>query len=146
MFDDPNVVLHCEKIDKIYPGTKALDQVSFDLLKGKVNVLIGENGAGKSSLMKMIAGIEQPSAGKMHMDGQEVYFKDTNAARAKGIGIIHQELSLFPNMTVYQNIFMGHEKKKGFFLVTRPIQRVRKKSCSVWNMKFHRKPWSEIFV
>ena len=58
MFDDPNVVLHCEKIDKIYPGTKALDQVSFDLLKGKVNVLIGENGAGKSTLMKMIAGIE----------------------------------------------------------------------------------------
>ena len=55
MFDDPNVVLHCEKIDKIYPGTKALDQVSFDLLKGKVNVLIGENGAGKSTLMKMIS-------------------------------------------------------------------------------------------
>ena len=105
MYDDPNVVLHCEKIDKIYPGTKALDQVSFDLLKGKVNVLIGENGAGKSTLMKMIAGIEQPSAGKMYMDGEEVFFKDTNAARAKGIGIIHQELSLFPNLTVYQNIF-----------------------------------------
>ncbi len=116
MFDDPNVVLHCEKIDKIYPGTKALDGVSFDLLKGKVNVLIGENGAGKSTLMKMIAGIEQPSAGKMYMDGQEVYFKDTNAARAKGIGIIHQELSLFPNMTVYQNIFVGHEHKNGPFL------------------------------
>ena len=66
--------------------------------------------------MKMIAGIEQPSAGKMYMDGQEVFFKDTNAARAKGIGIIHQELSLFPNMTVYQNIFIGHEHKKGVFL------------------------------
>ncbi|MCC8065959.1 MAG: sugar ABC transporter ATP-binding protein [Clostridiales bacterium] len=116
MFDNSDVVLHCEKIDKIYPGTKALDGVSFDLLKKKVNVLIGENGAGKSTLMKMIAGIEQPSAGKMYMDGEEVYFKDTNAARAKGIGIIHQELSLFPNMTVYQNIFMGHEKKKGIFL------------------------------
>ena len=116
MFDDPNVVLHCEKIDKIYPGTKALDQVSFDLLKGKVNVLIGENGAGKSTLMKMIAGIEQPSAGKMYMDGQEVVFKDTNAARARGIGIIHQELSLFQNLTVYQNIFMCHERKKGPFL------------------------------
>lgn len=116
MFDDPNVVLHCEKIDKIYPGTKALDGVSFDLLKGQVNVLIGENGAGKSTLMKMIAGIEQPSAGKMYMDGQEVYFKDTNAARAKGIGIIHQELSLFSNMTVYQNIFIGHEEKTGLFL------------------------------
>lgn len=94
----------------------------------------------------MIAGIEQPSAGKMYMDGQEVYFKDTNAARAKGIGIIHQELSLFPNMTVYQNIFMGQRKRKAFSWMTRPIQRVRKKSCSVWNMKFHRKPWSEIFV
>ena len=116
MFDDPNVVLHCEKIDKIYPGTKALDGVSFDLLKGKVNVLIGENGAGKSTLMKMIAGIEQPSAGKMYMGGEEVYFKDTNAARAKGIGIIHQELSLFPNLTVYQNIFMCHEQKNGLFL------------------------------
>ena len=116
MFDDPNVVLHCEKIDKIYPGTKALDQVSFDLLKGKVNVLIGENGAGKSTLMKMIAGIEQPSAGKMYMDGQEVVFKDTNAARARGIGIIHQELSLFQNLTVYKNIFMCHERQKGPFL------------------------------
>ncbi len=116
MFDDPNVVLHCEKIDKIYPGTKALDQVSFDLLKGKVNVLIGENGAGKSTLMKMIAGIEQPTSGKMYMDGKEVSFKDTNAARAKGIGIIHQELSLFQNLTVAQNIFMCHEKKKGLFL------------------------------
>ena len=112
MFDDPNVVLHCEKIDKIYPGTKALDSVSFDLLKGKINVLIGENGAGKSTLMKMIAGIEQPSAGKMYMDGEEVSFKDTTAARAKGIAIIHQELSLFPNLTVYQNIYMCHEKKK----------------------------------
>lgn len=116
MFDKPDVVLHCEKIDKIYPGTKALDGVSFDLLKGKVNVLIGENGAGKSTLMKMIAGIEQPSNGKMYMGGEEVYFKDTTAAREKGIGIIHQELSLFPNLTVYQNIFMNHEKKKGLFL------------------------------
>ena len=116
MFDDPNVVLHCEKIDKIYPGTKALDGVSFDLLRAKVNVLIGENGAGKSTLMKMTAGIEQPSAGKMYMGDEEVFFKDTNAARAKGIGIIHQELSLFPNLTVYQNIFMCHEKKNGLFL------------------------------
>ena len=116
MFDDPNVVLHCEKIDKVYPGTKALDQVSFDLLRGTVNVLIGENGAGKSTLMKMIAGIEQPSAGKMYMDGEEVCFKDTIDARARGIGIIHQELSLFPNLSVYQNIYMCHERTKGPFL------------------------------
>ena len=62
----------------------------------------------------MIAGIEQPSSGKMYMDGKEVYFKDTNAARAKGIGIIHQELSLFPNMTVYQNILWDMRKEGDF--------------------------------
>ncbi len=108
-----DVFLHAEKISKIYPGTKALDEVSFDLLKGKVNVLIGENGAGKSTLMKMIAGIEQPSEGKMYIGDQEVYFKDTTEARKYGIGIIHQELSLFPNLNVYQNIYMNREKTKG---------------------------------
>ena len=108
-----NEFLHAEKISKIYPGTKALDQVSFDLLKGKVNVLIGENGAGKSTLMKMIAGIEHPDEGKMYIGDQEVFFKNTTDARKHGIGIIHQELSLFPNMNVYQNIYMNKEKTKG---------------------------------
>ncbi len=108
-----DVFLHAEKISKIYPGTKALDEVSFDLLKGKVNVLIGENGAGKSTLMKMIAGIEQPNEGKMYIGNREVYFKNTTEARKHGIGIIHQELSLFPNLNVYQNIYMNKEKTKG---------------------------------
>lgn len=107
------VFLHAEKISKIYPGTKALDEVSFDLLQGKVNVLIGENGAGKSTLMKMIAGIEQPNEGKMYIGDKEVFFKNTTEARKHGIGIIHQELSLFPNMNVYQNIYMNKEKTKG---------------------------------
>ena len=62
-----HVFLHADHISKIYPGTKALDDVSFDLLKGKVNVLIGENGAGKSTLMKMIAGIEHPSEGTLYI-------------------------------------------------------------------------------
>ena len=109
---DVPVVLHAEKVDKIYPGTKALDGVSFDVYKGKVNVLIGENGAGKSTLMKLIAGIEQPSAGEMTMGGESVRFPNVSAARAHGIGIIHQELSLFPNLSVYQNIFMAREITK----------------------------------
>ncbi|MFA9377790.1 MAG: sugar ABC transporter ATP-binding protein [Lachnotalea sp.] len=113
---DKNVVLHAEAVDKIYPGTKALDNVSYDVERGKVNVLIGENGAGKSTLMKIIAGIEQPSAGKLYMDDQEVVFKNSTEAREHGIGIIHQELSLFPNLNVYQNIFMGRECTKGFKL------------------------------
>lgn len=107
------VLLHAEGVSKIYPGTKALDNVNFDLLTGKVNVLIGENGAGKSTLMKMIAGIEQPSEGKLYMEDEEVHFKDTTEARKHGIGIIHQELNLFPNLPVYENIFMAREKRKG---------------------------------
>ena len=111
-----HVFLHADHISKIYPGTKALDDVSFDLLKGKVNVLIGENGAGKSTLMKMIAGIEHPSEGKMYIGDQEVSFKDTTEARKHGIGIIHQELSLVPYMTVAENIYLGRmpSKKSGF--------------------------------
>lgn len=107
------VCLHAEGISKIYPGTKALDNVDFDLLSGKVNVLIGENGAGKSTLMKIIAGIEQPSEGQLYMGDEEVQFKNTSEARKHGIGIIHQELNLFGNLPVYQNIFMAKEKKKG---------------------------------
>ncbi len=108
----PEVCLHAEKVTKIYPGTKALDTVSFDVFKGKVNVLIGENGAGKSTLMKIIAGIEQPSSGHMYMGTEEVSFANVTEARQHGIGIIHQELSLFPNLNVYQNIFMGKEHTK----------------------------------
>ena len=104
-----DTILSAKNITKEYPGTRALDNVSFDIEKGKVNVLIGENGAGKSTLMKIIAGIETPTAGSIILDGKEVRFKDTTDARSHGIAIIHQELSLFPNLNVYQNIFMNNE-------------------------------------
>lgn len=110
------IYLHAEKIDKIYPGTKALDQVSFDIKRGKVNVLIGENGAGKSTLMRIIAGIEKQSAGKLYLQGREVEFNSTVDARREGIAIIHQELCLFPNMTVFQNLFMASERTHGGIL------------------------------
>ena len=112
---EDEICLRAEDICKIYPGTVALDHVSFAVKKGKVNVLIGENGAGKSTLMNIIAGIEQPTSGKLFMGDEEVSFKDTTDARRHGIGIIHQELSLFPNLNVYQNIFMAREKTKGHF-------------------------------
>lgn len=112
MAGNEEIYLHAEKIDKIYPGTKALDQVSFDIKRGKVNVLIGENGAGKSTLMRIIAGIEKPSAGKLYLQGKEVNFNSTVDARAEGIAIIHQELCLFPNLTVFQNLFMSSERTR----------------------------------
>ncbi|MDD7114970.1 MAG: sugar ABC transporter ATP-binding protein [Lachnospiraceae bacterium] len=113
MAENKDIVMKCRHMEKVYPGTKALDDVDFNVYRGKVNVLIGENGAGKSTLMKQIAGIEQPSSGTMYLEDEEVSFKNTTEARAKGIGIIHQELSLFPNLNVYQNIFMNNESKKG---------------------------------
>ncbi len=114
---DLEVCLRAEHITKIYPGTVALDDVSFSVYKGKVNVLVGENGAGKSTLMKVIAGIVQNDKGRLLLnndDGttEELSISNTNDAKAKGIGIINQELSLFPNLNVYQNIYMTKEIKK----------------------------------
>ena len=106
------VCLTAKNISKQYPGTLALDAVDFEVQSGKVNVLVGENGAGKSTLMKIIAGIEQPSRGELYLGEQELHLKSTADAAAHGIGIVHQELNLLPNMTIYQNIFMAKESKK----------------------------------
>jgi erythritol transport system ATP-binding protein len=114
---EDEICLTAENITKIYPGTIALDKVDFNIYRGKVNALIGENGAGKSTLMKILAGVEQPSEGTIHLHGKEICLYNTRDAASKGIGIIHQELNLFPNLTVAQNIFMTHESVKyGFHL------------------------------
>ncbi len=94
---------------KVYPGTRALKGVDFDLRMGAVNVLVGENGAGKSTLMKAIAGVETLTEGIITMDGQAVSFRSKGDAVAKGIGIVFQELNLFPNLTVAENIFIARE-------------------------------------
>ena len=98
---------------KVYPGTRALKSVDFDLRMGAVNVLVGENGAGKSTMMKVIAGVEQLTEGQILMGGREVQFRGTEEARRHGIGIVFQELNLFPNMTVAENIFIGREITRG---------------------------------
>jgi len=110
--DVEEICMEARKVSKIYPGTVALNNVDFKVYRGKVNVLIGENGAGKSTLMKIMAGIEQPSSGEIMLGGEPVHLKNTRDAASKGIGIIHQELNLFPNLTVAQNIFMAREETK----------------------------------
>lgn len=97
---------------KVYPGTKALKSVDFDLHMGAVNVVVGENGAGKSTMMKVIAGVEQLTEGRILIDGKEVRLNGTDDARRHGIGIVFQELNLFPNMTVSENIFIGRERTR----------------------------------
>jgi ABC-type sugar transport system ATPase subunit len=109
-------------LTKQYPGVLALDAVNYKVYKGKINSLIGENGAGKSTLMKIISGNIQPSEGKMVLEGTEVVFNNVNDASLNGIGIIHQELNLFDNLTVAENIFIGKEIHKNKINLDRKMQ------------------------
>ncbi|HEY8890836.1 MAG TPA: sugar ABC transporter ATP-binding protein [Clostridium sp.] len=115
--DDSNICMKAIGITKVYPGTIALDNVDFNVYKSKVNILIGENGAGKSTLMKILAGVEQLTSGILTLDGNEIQLKDTRDAVSKGIGIIHQELNLFTNLNIMQNIFMSREDTKHGFIL-----------------------------
>jgi len=110
------IILQAKNITKIFPGTMALDNVDFNVYRGKVNVLIGENGAGKSTLMKVIAGVQEPTSGTLLMDGKEIRIRSTRDAARQGIGIIFQELNLFPNLNVTENIFMAREITKGLVI------------------------------
>jgi erythritol transport system ATP-binding protein len=107
------VVLSARNVVKTYGGTHALKGVNFDIHRGKVTTLFGENGAGKSTLMKILSGVEQPTSGDILLHGEHVRFHNTVDARDRGISIIHQELSLAPNLSVRDNIFMGREIRKG---------------------------------
>jgi erythritol transport system ATP-binding protein len=104
-----NVILRATNVAKRYGGTQALKGVDFEVVEGKVTALFGENGAGKSTLMKILSGIEAPTSGSLELRGQPVQFADTVEARDQGISIIHQELSLCPNLSVRDNIYMGRE-------------------------------------
>ncbi|TPW26165.1 sugar ABC transporter ATP-binding protein [Pararhizobium mangrovi] len=102
-------VLAARGITKNYGGIRALKGVDFEVRRGEVTTLFGENGAGKSTLMKILSGVERPSSGTIEVDGEPVSFASSVEAQARGIAIIHQELSLAPNMNVRDNVFMGRE-------------------------------------
>jgi erythritol transport system ATP-binding protein len=106
------ILLEARGIWKYYPGTIALKGVDFRVHRGQVNVLVGENGAGKSTLMKILAGVETPSEGRLTLEGKEVRFEGPREALARGIGIIYQELNLFPNLSIAENLFANREKLK----------------------------------
>ncbi len=107
-----NNVLVIEGIDKHFPGVQALSDVSIDLRQGEVHAVCGENGAGKSTLMKIICGVHQPDRGTMTLNGEPFEVSNPNDAYSRGIAIIFQESSLFTDLTVLENIFMGHEIMK----------------------------------
>ncbi|TYP79262.1 sugar ABC transporter ATP-binding protein [Paenibacillus methanolicus] len=116
MDEAEEALVRMEGIEKHFAGVHALKDCRFELLAGEVHGLVGENGAGKSTLMKVLTGVYRPNAGIIRIDGRDVQLSDPKAAQALGIGMIHQELNLAPDLTVAQNIFIGREPRRGFGL------------------------------
>jgi ribose transport system ATP-binding protein len=106
MSQDNGIVLCMQGITKVFPGVVALKDVDLEVRLGEVHALVGENGAGKSTLMNILGGVIQPDRGRILIDGQEVTMPNPKAAQNAGISFIHQELALFPEMSVMSNLFI----------------------------------------
>lgn len=103
-------ILELNGITKIFPGVKALDQVHFQLEEGQIHALMGENGAGKSTFIKVITGVHQPEEGEILLNGKKIQFKNPKEAQKHGIAAIYQHVTCYPDLCVTENIFMGHEE------------------------------------
>ncbi|MGO9412418.1 MAG: sugar ABC transporter ATP-binding protein [Spirochaetia bacterium] len=103
-------ILELAHITKTFPGVKALNDVRFDLKQGEIHALIGENGAGKSTLIKVITGVYQPDSGQILLDGAPVEIHSTADSQRLGIAAIYQHVTCYPDLSVTENIFIGHEK------------------------------------
>ncbi|GCD10709.1 sugar ABC transporter ATP-binding protein [Clostridium tagluense] len=120
-------LLQMKNVSKYFPGVKALEDVKIEAYSGEVLALLGENGAGKSTLMKILSGVYNKDAGSIIIGGSEVDLKGIKDAEKHGIGIIHQELSLLSNLSIWENIFLGNE---GFNGITRRINKKELKEKS----------------
>jgi erythritol transport system ATP-binding protein len=116
-------VMRARAVSKVFGVTHALRGVDFTVEPGRVTALFGENGAGKSTLMKILAGIEQPTTGEIELDGEAIELQSASDASDRGIVIIHQELSLFPNLSISDNLFMGRERTRRGVMVDQQAQR-----------------------
>jgi len=110
-------ILELHEITKAFGGVEALRGVDFALFAGEIHGLVGENGAGKSTLMKIIAGVHAEYSGRFMLDGRQTRFRSTRDAHAAGIGMVHQELSVAPDLTVAENVFLGAQPTNRFGIV-----------------------------
>jgi len=108
-------ILEVRNVTKTYPGVVALDNVSFDVEEGEILALIGENGAGKSTVIKTIAGAIQPDSGEILIDGKRFTKLNPTQAKEAGIGVVYQELNLVPSLSIMENIFLGDHVGGGRF-------------------------------
>jgi rhamnose transport system ATP-binding protein len=115
----PLPVLALDGVTKTFPGVRALGGVSLQLYAGQVTALVGENGAGKSTVVKILTGIYQPDGGAILLDGKPRSFANPQEAASAGITAIHQETVLFDELTVAENIFLGHAPRGRFGLIDR---------------------------
>lgn len=120
----PAPLLSITGISKAFPGVKALDAVSFDVRSGEIMALLGENGAGKSTIIKVLTGVYKRDSGSVTLDGKAINPQSTAEAQAIGIGTVYQEVNLLPNMSVADNLFIGREPRR-FGLIDRKMM-VRK--------------------
>jgi ribose transport system ATP-binding protein len=113
MADAASPLLEVRGLVKDYPGVRALGGVDLSVTSGQVHCLIGQNGAGKSTLIKCVSGLVEPTAGEVRFEGEPLPVGDPTASIARGIATIYQELDLVPHLSVAQNVFLGHEQKRG---------------------------------
>lgn len=114
-----NVVLQLNNISKSYPGVKALDDVSLNMEKGKVHALLGENGAGKSTVIKIISGVITPDKGSMLINNQQVWFDNPRQAFSSGVNVVHQERNVVSTFTVGENIMLETIAGRGFQFINK---------------------------
>lgn len=119
-------------VSKRFPGVLALDRVNFEVRSGEVHVLVGENGAGKSTLVKILAGSVPPDGGKIVLGGREITLRSPQDARAAGVNVVFQELSLVPQMSIAENLFLGREETAwGLLRRRRMVEQARRAMSAV---------------
>ena len=129
-------VLELKGITKIFPGVKALNNVQFQLKPGEVHALMGENGAGKSTFIKVITGVHKAEEGEMYLFGKKVDFKGPKDAQEAGIAAVYQHPTSYPHLTVAENIFMGHEIKKNHMIQWKAMNEEANKLLKQLNADF----------
>lgn len=109
-------ILQLKGISKVFSNTTVLSNIDFDLHEGEIHALVGENGAGKSTMIKILSGVYQPDGGEIYLHGKRVLFSNPNSAQRAGISTLFQEIQEIPELPVVENIFMGREPTKGVFV------------------------------
>src|ERR1700682_6804501 len=110
-------MLRLNGISKAFPGVQALRDVSLDVRRGEIHGLLGENGAGKSTLIKIVAGAYAPDQGEIIFDGAPVRWSSPREAKQRGVQVVYQEFVLFPQLSIAENIFVGHERRNRLGIV-----------------------------